>query len=244
MGLRGYLNKAVARGVSRKLAVRKSPGPIVSFTFDDFPRSAMQTAGRLMEERGYFATFYAALGLAGQSSSVGPLFLMDDLCGLVSAGHELACHTYRHLSAHQAGPLELQENCGENRSAALKLLNGYCLENFSFPFGDVTLSAKVALGRTYRSCRTVSHGLNGATIDMSYLLANPLGPDHSQIEALIQDNARAGSWLIFYTHDVVETPSSFGCTPAQFEHVLNCAVASGAEILPVRNALARFEQQG
>jgi len=244
MGLKGYLNKTVARGVSRKLEVRRSPGPIVSFTFDDFPRSAMQVAGKMMEERGYSATYYAALGLAGQSSSVGPLFLMDDLYELVSAGHELACHTFHHLSAHQAQPLELQEDCSENRRAALKLMNGYYLENFSFPFGDVTLSAKVALGRIYRSCRTVSHGLNGETIDMSYLLANPIGPDHQQIEALIQENARAGSWLIFYTHDVVEKPSPFGCTPTQFEQVLNCVVRSGAEILPVRNALARFEHQG
>lgn len=244
MGLRGYLNKALARGVSRKLAVRSSPGPIVSFTFDDFPRSAMLTAGKMMEERGYLATYYASLGLAGQDSSVGPLFLLDDLGGLVSAGHELACHTFHHVSAHRARPLELQEDCKENRSAVLKLLNGYHLDNFSFPSGDVTLSAKVALSRAYRSCRTVSHGLNGDTIDMSYLLANPIYANQPQIETLIQENARAGSWLIFYTHDVVESPSPFGCTPVQFEQVLNCVVRSGAEILPVRNALARFEQQG
>ena len=41
------------------------PGGVVSFTFDDFPRSAWSNGGAVLEEYDVRGTYYAAMGLAG-----------------------------------------------------------------------------------------------------------------------------------------------------------------------------------
>ena len=46
-----------------------------------------------------------------------------------------------------------------------------------------------------------------------------------------------GGWLIFATHDVDRHHTRFGCTPDFFEYVVQCAVNSGARILPMIEAL-------
>ncbi len=65
------------------------------------------------------------------------------------------------------------------------------------------------------------------------------------MKSLIERSARPRSWLIFFTHDVGETPSPYGCTPALFEHALESALTLGCQVLPVRNALGciRFRLQ-
>ncbi|MGZ6012840.1 MAG: hypothetical protein ACXWK0_13450, partial [Caulobacteraceae bacterium] len=40
--------------------------PVVSFTFDDFPRSALTEGGGVLRERGWAGTYYAAGGFCGR----------------------------------------------------------------------------------------------------------------------------------------------------------------------------------
>ncbi len=46
-------------------------------------------------------------------------------------------------------------------------------------------------------------------------------------------------WLVFATHDVSESPTRFGCTPALFERIVDYAEKSGAHVLPVRDVAER-----
>ena len=59
---------------------------------------------------------------------------------------------------------------------------------------------------------------------------------------LIRANAERRGWLIFYTHDISENPSPFGCTPREFEKVLDLAAKTNAMILCVRDAVKLFEK--
>jgi hypothetical protein len=84
-------------------------------------------------------------------------------------------------------------------------------------------------------------GANGPTVDLNLLRANRLysaSVDLADVRQLIARHARPGAWLIFYTHDVRDTPSSFGCTPGYFEAVVQSAAASGGRIVTVAAALA------
>src|SRR5882672_4602790 len=72
------------------------PGGIVSFTFDDFPRSAWVNGGAILEEYDRRGTYYAAMGLAGAANHLGPMFEAGDLRAAHARGHEIACHTYSH----------------------------------------------------------------------------------------------------------------------------------------------------
>src|SRR6185312_10953437 len=70
--------------------------PLISFTFDDFPRSAFVEAGSILKRYGALATYYASLGLMGKQSQMGPMYQFEDLKELVQRGHELGCHTFGH----------------------------------------------------------------------------------------------------------------------------------------------------
>ena len=59
---------------TRPLAIA-GRGPIISFTFDDFPRSALYTGGAILERFGLNGTYYAAFGLMGRTIATSP-----DLC--------------------------------------------------------------------------------------------------------------------------------------------------------------------
>jgi hypothetical protein len=122
------------------------------------------------------------------------------------------------------------------------VVKGYHLENFSFPEGVVTTSAKAALNSVYRTCRTIEPGINRDPTDLGFLRANPVysRPSIDRVKKLIQRNERDRGWLILYTHDVRDNPSPYGCTPRDFREVLECAARSGAEILSVSEAAKRF----
>src|SRR5208282_2286799 len=116
------VQKRIAQPLSRKLAAQVSPSPMVSFTFDDFPRSALTVAGAMLEENGLRGTYYAAMGLMGKRTSVGEIFNAADLRALVETGHELACHTFDHLSCRKVGGSQMQKNCDRNRRAMAEAL--------------------------------------------------------------------------------------------------------------------------
>src|SRR5215469_15892880 len=50
------------------------PGGVVSFTFDDFPKSALATGGAILERYRARGTYYASLKLAGAETVLGPMF--------------------------------------------------------------------------------------------------------------------------------------------------------------------------
>ncbi len=241
----GYVQKGVAQRFSRKLGARVAPSPMVSFTFDDFPRSALTVAGAMLAENGMRGTYYAAMGLMGKQTSVGEIYHAEDLRALVEAGHELACHTFDHLSCRRVEASELQRDCERNRSAMAEVLGGYQLRNFSFPFGDVTWPAKSRLASVYDTCRTIKCGINRDPVDLGYLPANPryTTTTISELQRRISENVEQAGWLILYTHDVGPEPSAFGCTPAYFSQMLSSAIASGASIVTVAEAVSRFRLQ-
>ncbi len=241
--LAGRIHKEIAVRFAKRPAIGSHSAPVVSFTFDDFPRSAFTCAGAMLADKGYSGTYYASMGLAGQNTSVGKLFETSDLRELVNTGHELACHTLSHLSSHTSRSRAIEKDCAENRRRLAEILDGYEMRNFSFPSGDVTLSAKAKLSTVYDTCRTVQPGINRASIDLAFLRANSLymSLPKAGLRNLIEQNASEKGWLILYTHDVTDSPSPYGCTPDYFREALSLAVASGATILPVKDVIKRYQ---
>ena len=216
------------------------PGGVVSFTFDDFPRSAWTNGGPILEDYGRRGTYYAAMGLAGTASNLGPMFEIDDLRAAHARGHEIACHTYHHRDCARTAPAEIAAEIDANAAALSQALDGAAMSNFAYPFGGVSLTAKHALSARFASCRGTGRGLNQGTVDLADLFSTSLYSRDFGRDRLCQliDDAQAGSgWLILYTHDVADEPSPFGCTPAQFQSIVAYA-AENAPVLPVRDVLA------
>jgi peptidoglycan/xylan/chitin deacetylase (PgdA/CDA1 family) len=236
------LHRLLAFRVCRKRASRSRPKPIISFTFDDFPTSAIRAGGRILREFGVRGTYYAALGLMAKTTVMGKMFDQADLDAAAAAGHELACHTFDHPLCCDLTSAELMANCQANRTKAREILGGRAMRNFSFPEGVVTWSAKAALISCYETCRTIEPGINIDPVDMAFLRANAVYSSLglSQPMALIEKNRLENGWLILYTHDVRDRPSPYGCRPSEFRALVRLAVDSGAEILPVAEAVAKF----
>jgi peptidoglycan/xylan/chitin deacetylase (PgdA/CDA1 family) len=235
----GTVRSGIMHRFYRRTVSKISAEPIVSFTFDDFPRTAYRVGGAILEEFGARGTYYAAASLMNSSSELGEHFSPTDLCSLLGKGHELANHTFSHLSTRSVSTKEFAADTERGRHS-LEKLTGQSVSNFSYPFGHVTLRTKKALGRAVASARGIHPGINGPDIDLNLLLANRVYGDIDQapkLRALIHENIHRRGWLIFYTHDIRPEPSPYGCTPALFESVVSETEHSGSRILSVGTAL-------
>ena len=226
----------------RRLVPLGDIGPVVSFTFDDFPRTAYTTGGKILEDHGVRGTFYAAFGLMNSANQSGEQYVLDDLHSVVSNGHELASHTLHHVPSRSTSVSAFLREVQDGRSV-LQQVSGLAISrNFAYPYGSVTSGTKRAIAREMSSCRGIYPGVNGRMVDVSLLRANPLYGDTDQLDVarrLIRDNEESAAWLVFYTHDVRRSPSSCGCTPALLESVIKTALDRSMTILTVDEVLAR-----
>jgi peptidoglycan/xylan/chitin deacetylase (PgdA/CDA1 family) len=242
MSIQLAAQRLISTHCKQKVTVSRLTKPVVSFTFDDFPHSAVTYGGEILADRGFRGTYYASMGLMSATTASGPMFTPDDLRELLEVGHELGCHTYDHVACRTISPFEAMMNCERNRQAISDILPGYRVRHFAFPFGSLGLRVKSALSSVYATCRGIYPGINRGRVDVALLRSYSLESVDSAKRA-IEHNVLNNGWLVFYTHDVNETPSRDGCTPTLLRNVLRCALDSGADILPVGAALNKLGPQ-
>jgi peptidoglycan/xylan/chitin deacetylase (PgdA/CDA1 family) len=226
-----------------RLVPLKDRGPIVTFSFDDFPRTALTNGASIVERYGGRATYYVAMGLMGKQNDLGEQFCSADLRFLVDRGHEVASHTFSHLSAQHSSFEVFRKDVDRGEQAIRESVAVGPSNNFAYPYGEVTLTAKKRLGPQMRSCRGTCGGFNGPQVDLNLLRANSLYGDIDQVDAakqLILENESRKSWLIFYSHDVVSEPSPFGCTPALLESVVSFAAERGGRMMTIADVIRQL----
>jgi peptidoglycan/xylan/chitin deacetylase (PgdA/CDA1 family) len=224
---------------TRPVSLNDHPGPAVSFCFDDFPRSAYLVGGPILKDKGACGTYYTSLGLMNTSNDLGEQFKMEDIESLLSDGHELASHTFSHLSCRNVSRKLFEEDVWKGRDG-IRDISGSGATNFAYPYGHVTTQLKKAIGSQMRSCRGIYRGINSPNADLNLLRANSLYGDIDQLaeaEDLLSRVGSEGGWLIFYTHDVRPNPSPFGCTPALLEKCVSLAAEKGFKITSVGKML-------
>lgn len=244
MRLATILNNRLTAWLPVSPALNRASVPLASFTFDDFPRSAWTVGGALLRECGTKATFYAAGGYAGRVMEGVEQYRGSDLQEIVADGHEVASHTFshRHLSKMSNAALLADEEA--NADFLRSQLGDYHADGFAYPYGQVSPRTKFLFGRRYTVNRGIRPGVNGRILDLAQLAAVPLESRSWQandIETYVAQAAAERGWLIFYTHDVSDTPSPYGATPAMLTHALAAVKAAGIEILPVSDAFARTQ---
>lgn len=228
-----------ARLLARPVALRNQRA-IVSFTFDDFPHSAVTNGARLLEKFGGRGTFYLTGSYCGRTIEDVEQYQAEDLAVLAGAGHEIGCHTFSHPRVSTLSAAALGRELELNASFLARHLPGIEFRTFAYPFGDVSFMATLQLQKRFAACRSIEHGFNVGRADLGRLRSvrlydRVIGP--GQVSDIINQAVASGAWLIFYTHDVADNPSNFGCTPSLFEHALELVTSAGAEILPVFAAL-------
>jgi len=237
---RNYYKRKSARLVFRRPFAIRTQVPVISFTFDDFPRTALTAGGTILSDRGLAGTYYTALGLLGTEGPSGTLYNLEDLHAVIAQGHELGCHTFGHCHCWDTETAKFEASIVQNAAELSALIPGAQFKSLSYPIAEPRPLTKRAAGRHFECCRAGGQTINAGVADLNQLSAFFLEKTRDNIQPvkdLIDHNRDARGWLILATHDVVDGPSPYGCTPEFFAEVVKYSIQSGATILPVVKAL-------
>lgn len=242
MSLAWRLSAFATRHTPIKLARLHHDQPVASFTFDDFPRSAWEVAGPILARYAAKATYYPAGCYCGQMEGGLDYYDEQTLKDVVAAGHEIGCHTFSHEHGPDVSTALLRDDVERNAIFLREVLGeDLSLASFAYPYGDVSPRTKVLFARAFSTSRGIRPGVNGALTDLAQLKAVPLESRSwtaAEVERWVEAARAETGWLVFFSHDVSDAPSAFGCTPAMLEHALETVRAAGLEILPVKHAMA------
>jgi peptidoglycan/xylan/chitin deacetylase (PgdA/CDA1 family) len=236
------VNRAAAKRLPVKWVRANLDAPIASFSFDDFPRSAWSVGGPILARHGALATYYAAGSFCGSAVDGIDYFDRDDLVAIRDAGHEVGCHSFSHEHGPALETHVLTDDLERNDAFLADVLGQHRTASFAYPYGDVSPRTKLLAARAFPVGRGIRAGVNHGLIDLAELKAVPLEQrswSAAEVEDWIAEAAANMGWIVFFSHDVAETPTPYGCTPAMLEHALETVRAAGIEILPVKSGLAR-----
>lgn len=214
--------------------------PMVSFTFDDVPKSAATLGAAILEAHGARGTFYVIGSQVGTSSALWDMVDGEDVVALHRQGHEIACHTFSHKRACDLDEATLSAEIERNQHYLRSLDSSIRIENFAYPFGYGSFVRKRQLKGVFRSCRSIVPGVNSGSVDLQFLRAMPLIDrriDRDGIERAFDQAETDNGWLIFYTHDVADEPSPYGCSPSLLNEALEAAARRKIPVLNMAEAL-------
>lgn len=213
--------------------------PVVSFTFDDAPISAFLNGGSALSKFGFGGTFYISLSLMN-GADPETRFTAQQLKDSVAQHNELGCHTWGHTDLYRITFEKGKADIEKNQTEIQALVPDYTLRNFSYPFGSQTLPIKKYVSTRFRSARGIEEGINTDDTDMYnlktvklYEKKYPLAYIFNKIKEAQENNG----WLIFYTHDVDEKYTDWGCSPAYFETVVAECAKRGITVATIDEAL-------
>jgi peptidoglycan/xylan/chitin deacetylase (PgdA/CDA1 family) len=241
------LSKARAE-VSHRLAMHlpvdlfclRNRTPMVSFTFDDVPKSAVTTGAEMLEAHGARGTFYVSGGLVGADAPDWVACEADDVVALHRRGHEIGCHTFSHQRACDLDRAAMMQEIVRNRAYLHALDPSLRIDSFAYPFGYGSYARKHQLRKEFQTCRGIVQGVNAGAVDLQFLRAMPLidgEMDADGIDRAFDDAQTNNGWLIFYGHDVTEQPSAYGCSPALLNRALEEAVRRKIPALTMAEAM-------
>lgn len=241
------VSRRIAELDRAKIAAMRNPRPIVSFTFDDIPDSALDNGARVLARHGVRGTFYVAGGICGTQAFGWRFADAESLGRLVDGGHEIGCHTFSHPDVQTLSRDALAREFEENRAFFARLDGRVRLDNFAYPYGSVGLRQKRAVQRRFRSCRSVREGINAGRVDLGFVKAVRLYDatiTREGVDALVAETVRLNGWLVFYSHDVADPPTQQGSSTGLLDHAVRSAKRAGCEVLAMRDALARIGVAG
>lgn len=219
--------------------------PIVSFTFDDVPETALTAGAAILEANGVRGTFYIAGSLLGRVEPERRLITAEGCRALAKAGHEIGCHTFSHQAVDTLSHSALIDDLDRNEEVLDTFQASIQQRNFAYPYNRGALRHRHLFADRYDTARAGGDRINRGKVNRSFLWGMEIRQPESDALALVEQIdavvAEPG-WLVFFTHDISETPTPFGCRPSTFRRLVEHAVARGCLVLPVRDALDQIQR--
>ena len=168
---------------------------------------------------------------------------LSDVVEVHKRGHEIADHTFSHMSANDVD-IDVYLQDIEKNQHTLEALGLPRSRHFAYPLGHLSPALKRAVSERFLTCRGVLTPL-GPKQDANLLKATRVYSGERFQEALSQIEAakQTPKWLNFFTHDVRENPSEFGCTPEEFQEFVAAVKDSGLRVMTVADAYDAIQKQ-
>ncbi|MGU9981928.1 polysaccharide deacetylase family protein [Phreatobacter sp. HK31-P] len=217
--------------------------PVVSISFDDFPVSAYTHGAPILEDRGVRGTYYVASGLSGLTTPHWIVAGDAETVDLHRRGHEIGLHGHCHRAASSMRPAAFAADLAANRARLRRLLPDLRRETYAYPYGLCGLMQKRHLAATVRASRSVQEGINAGRMDLDFVKSVEISEralNADSLDRLLDQVEAACGWLVFFTHDVCDTPSAYGTSIAMLTRVVERTQERGIDILPVGAALDRI----
>ncbi|WP_170245831.1 polysaccharide deacetylase family protein [Methylobacterium gnaphalii] len=230
--------RLLARAVPGHRRTLRGDGPVASITFDDVPESAATTGAAILDRHDARATYFVAAALCGRQDRYWRVADRARIRDLSEAGHEIGCHTARHVNVQSLRGLDLLREC-EVSSAMIAEICGRAPRNFCYPFGDVGLIQKRMLAQRFDTCRTIYEHPNAGRVDPAMLGAYGLFDtvmDHDRLRRILRRTVARRGWLILYTHDIADEPTPMGATPHLLDETLGLLAEHGIPVMTVAEA--------
>jgi peptidoglycan/xylan/chitin deacetylase (PgdA/CDA1 family) len=136
MNLVNSLSQRLVTVLPAKPFLLRGQTGVISFTFDDFPRSALTQGGDILNKHHAAGTYYVAgkltdgeeNGLACQSKA--------DIKAALRDGHEIASHGFAHIKYADLTSAQIHADLKQNQDFLDDILEGQSCVNFSYPFGN------------------------------------------------------------------------------------------------------------
>ncbi|QEN85038.1 polysaccharide deacetylase family protein [Labrys sp. KNU-23] len=221
--------------------------PVISFTFDDVPDTALSNGARILEKHGVLGTFYIAGGLEGRREPDRTLITREGCESLRRQGHEIGCHTFSHRKVARLGRKQLEQDLERNETYLDAIDPQEQRRNFAYPYNAGSFANRRVFDARFTTCRAGGERINRGAVNPSFLSGMEIRQPEEHARNLtgrVDELVAEPGWLIFFTHDIATTPTNFGCTPETFERLVTYALAKGSTVLPVRDALALFAVEG
>lgn len=240
--MRRYINglrKRIAQRLYRNCVSIELESPIVSFTFDDVPHSGFAEGNTLLCEYGFAGTFYVSGIFLDHEGTVS--YTADDVKAAFGNGHEIGCHTFGHLDSYRCVSSHLTEDSRKNQGVINQLLGkSYRLESFAYPYGFQTIDARKHAKSCFTSARSSENGINYGWTDLNNLRSVCLYERRQPLESIFRilgQAAEVNAWTVFYTHDIQEDSSPYGCSPGYFRKVVEYCATRELRVMTVRKAV-------
>lgn len=228
----------------RSLAI-KLDNPIVSLTFDDCPKSVIETAIPAIEDEGWQASLYVAMGLCGTTNHLGLHMSEGDVKAAYANGHEIGGHTLNHINVATVSSSNFKEEIEKNQTKLVEL-GIPASQTFAYPYGETNLAAKNYVTETFSGARGIRGHVHRSSVDLNQIGSKCLysGQHFENLLREISTLRQNPGWMTIYTHDVRDNPSPFGCTPGEFLQVVSTIKSSGAQVMPVASAINFLQKRG
>lgn len=218
--------------------------PLVSFSFDDAPKSAISIGASMLETAGVRGTFYLTGSHCGQSFEGVEQYSTDDVKLLNKNGHEIACHSFGHGRFRQRSTSEINQDLGHNHAFFHNILgaNNQNLDSFAYPYGEFDSQSRELVAERFLCGRGVYRGVNCGTMDFANLRTTPLEKRRFSTKYLQTHLTKAikqNGWIIFFTHDIADDCTNYGSTPEILQETIDAVNAQGIEIVTVREGAKR-----